>query len=198
MKFILKCFLAAVLFLAMVVVLQAQETTNRPANWARPLALPGITNCYQVTTNLYRGAQPTAEGMARLKALGVKTVINLRALHSDKDEVAGTGLKSVRFETKPWHAEEEDVVGFLQAVTDTNNLPVFVHCQRGADRTGMMCAMYRIVVCDWTKQEAIAEMKDGGFAFSPVWKNLVRYIEKADIADIKRRVGLPENEKARP
>jgi protein tyrosine phosphatase (PTP) superfamily phosphohydrolase (DUF442 family) len=168
----------------------ASASTNRPASWARPVILPGITNCYQVTTNLYRGAQPTAEGMAQLKAMGIKTVINLRSFHSDKDEVAGTGLKSIRFETKPWHAEEEDVVGFLKAVTDTNNLPVFVHCQRGADRTGTMCAMYRIVVCGWTKPEAIAEMKQGGYHFSPVWKNLVAFIEKADIAEIKKRAGL--------
>ena len=182
----------AAVFQATVVLGLAGETNAaaRPASWARPLAVPGITNFYQLTTNLYRGAQPTAEGLARLKALGIKTVVNLRAFHSDRDRVAGTGLKSVRFETKPWHAEEEDVVGFLKVVADTNNLPVFVHCQRGADRTGMMCAMYRIVLCGWTKPEAIAEMKDGGFAFSPVWQNLVDFIEKADIADIKRRVSL--------
>ncbi|MDD5139666.1 MAG: tyrosine-protein phosphatase [Verrucomicrobiales bacterium] len=165
-------------------------TTNRPASWAQPLVLPGVTNFYRVTTNMYRGAQPTAEGMAQLKAMGIKTVINLRSFHSDKDEVAGTGLKSIRFEVKPWHAEEEDVVGFLKAVTDTNNLPVFVHCQRGADRTGMMCAMYRIVVCGWAKPEAVEEMRQGGYHFSPAWKNLVAFIEKADIAEIKQRAGL--------
>ena len=162
----------------------------RPANWARPRETPGIKNFHQVTTNLYRGAQPTFEGMKQLKALGIRTVINLRAFHSDRDEVAGTGLKSVRFETKPWHAEEEDVVGFLKAATDTNNLPVFVHCQRGADRTGLMCAMYRVAVCGWTKPEAIDEMKNGGFDFNPAWHNLVSFIEKADIAGIKRRAGL--------
>jgi len=162
----------------------------RPKNWAKPLEMPGISNFSQVTTNLYRGAQPTAEGVKQLKLLGIRTVINLRAFHSDKDKVAGTGLKSVRFETKPWHAEEEDVIGFLKVVTDTNNLPVFVHCQRGADRTGMMCAMYRIVVCGWTKPEAIDEMKNGGFDFNPVWHDIVSFIEKADVADIKRRAGL--------
>jgi protein tyrosine phosphatase (PTP) superfamily phosphohydrolase (DUF442 family) len=162
----------------------------RPKNWAKPLEMPGISNFFQVTTNLYRGAQPTAEGVKQLKLLGIRTVINLRAFHSDKDKVAGTGLKSVRFETKPWHAEEEDVIGFLKVVTDTNNLPVFVHCQRGADRTGMMCAMYRIVVCGWTKPEAIDEMKNGGFDFNPVWHDIVSFIEKADVADIKRRAGL--------
>ncbi len=136
--------------------------------------------------------QPTAEGMARLRAMGFKTVVNLRAWHSDKDKVAGTGLKSVRFEMVPWRGDVGEVIQFLKVVTDTNNLPAFVHCERGADRTGMMCAMYRITVCGWTKQQAIDEMKNGGFGFNPVWKSLVVFIEKADVADIKHRVGLPE------
>jgi len=34
-------------------------------------------------------------------------------------------------------------------------------------------------------------MKQGGYHFSPVWKNLVDYVEHADIADIKRRVAAP-------
>lgn len=56
----------------------------------------------------------------------------------------------------------------------------------------MMCAMYRAVVCGWTKQQVIDEMKEGGFKFNPVWHNLVTFVKKADIADIRRRVGLPE------
>ena len=168
----------------------AQESTNRPADWAQPARVAGIKNCFQVTTNLYRGAQPTAEGMKQLKAMGVRTVVNLRAWHSDKDKVVGTGLKSVRFETEPWHGDEEEVVRFLKVVTDTNNLPAFVHCERGADRTGMMCAMYRVAVCGWTKQAAIAEMKDGGFGFSPVWGDLVKFVERADVDKIKREAGL--------
>lgn len=168
----------------------AADSTNRPASWAQPVRMTGISNFYEVTSNLYRGAQPTAEGFKNLKAMGIKTVINLRTLHSDKDKVAGTGLKSMRFEMEPWRGDEDEVVEFLKAVTDTNNLPAFVHCERGADRTGMMCAMYRIVVCGWTKQQAIDEMKNGGFKFSPVWKNLVSFVEKADIADIRRKAGL--------
>ena len=171
-------------------VATAQEPTNRPAHWAQKIEVAGVKNCFEVTTNLYRGAQPTAEGMSQLKAMGIKTVINLRTFHSDKDKVAGTGLKSVRFEMEPWHGDEEDVVRFLKLVTDTNNLPAFVHCERGADRTGMMCAMYRVVICGWTKQEAVAEMEHGGFGFNPLWHDLVVFVEKADVAKIKRKAGL--------
>ena len=180
-----------VLFLSAIAA-TAQPSTNRPMEWAQPLVRPGISNFYQVTTNLYRGAQPTAEGMKQLKAMGIKTVVNLRSYHSDKDEVDGTGLKSVRLEMKPWHAEDEDVIGFLNVMADTNNFPVFVHCQRGADRTGMMCAMYRIVDCGWTKEQAIDEKRQGGFHFSPVWRDLVKYIEKVEVDGIKRRMTKTE------
>ena len=168
-----------------------QPATQRPPDWARQIIVPGITNFYQVTTNLYRGAQPTVEGMRQLKKIGIKTVINLRAFHTDDEVVTGTGLKSVRFEMSPLRAQEDEVVKFLKVVTDTNNLPAFVHCQRGADRTGTMCAMYRIVVCGWTKKQALDEMEKGGFHFSPVWQDLVNFIEKADVDDIKRRVNEP-------
>jgi protein tyrosine/serine phosphatase len=178
--------------LAIVHAALAAETNHpvRPASWAKPLTAAGVKNFYQVTTNLYRGAQPTAEGMKQLQAMGIKTVINLRAFHSDKDEVAGTGLKSVRFETEPWHAGEADVIRFLKVVVDTNNLPAFVHCQRGADRTGLMCAMYRICVGGWSKADAVEEMKNGGFGFNPAWSNLTRFIEKADVEKFKREAGL--------
>ena len=171
-------------------VLTAKVHPIRSTNWAQPFTVAGIDNCYQVSSNLFRGAQPTAQGMAHLKSLGIKTVINLRTFHSDQDRVAGTGLKSVRFETEPWHAEEEDVVGFLKVMADTNNLPAFVHCERGADRTGMMCAMYRVAVCGWSKDDAIAEMTGGGFHYNPAWRDLVAYIKQADVADLKRRAGL--------
>jgi protein tyrosine phosphatase (PTP) superfamily phosphohydrolase (DUF442 family) len=177
---------AAFLFFAGAAVVAAQESTNRPADWAQPIMIAGVSNCFQVATNLYRGAQPTAEGFKQLKAMGIKTVVNLRAWHSDKDKVAGTGLKSVRFEMEPWHGDENEVVEFLKVVTDTNNLPAFVHCERGADRTGMMCAMYRICVCGWKKPQAIDEMKKGGFGFNPFWHELVTFIEKADVEKIKR------------
>ena len=184
-------FLLAAVCLILAGVAPAQESPRRPANWAQKRAVPGIQNCYQVTTNLYRGAQPSAEGMKQLQALGIKTVISLRALHSDTVALAGTGLKRVCLKMEPWHSDEDEAVFFLKAAADTNNWPVFVHCERGADRTGTMCAMYRIVVCGWTKQQALDEMKNGGFGFNPVWQELVTFVEKSDIAAIQRRLRQP-------
>jgi protein tyrosine/serine phosphatase len=174
-------------------VAQTNQLTKRPANWAAPLVRPGLTNFYEVTTNLYRGAQPSAQGMAELKAMGVKTVLNLRTFHSDNRLVAGGEMKLARLHMKPWHAEDEDVVAFLKIASDTNNLPLFVHCQRGADRTGMICAVYRIVYCGWTKEAAIQEMTEGGFHFNRNWQNLVNYINNLDVEALKKRAGIADS-----
>jgi len=182
-------FLLAAAVLFAVEISFATDATNRPASWAVPQTLAGVPNFYQVATNLYRGAQPTSEGMEHLRALGIKYVVNLRMLRSDQPLLRHAGLKGVNLAMVPWHVNSRDVLQFLKAVTDTNNLPVFVHCERGADRTGLMCAMYRVVVCNWTKAEALSEMKDGGFHFSPAWKSLISFVEKADVAWYRQKLG---------
>jgi protein tyrosine phosphatase (PTP) superfamily phosphohydrolase (DUF442 family) len=163
---------------------------SRPAHWAIQLEKPGVPNCHQITTNLFRSAQPTVQGMAELKSMGIKMIVNLRHFHSDHEKLAGIDLKQSRLQMDPWRAKDDDVVRFLKLAADTNNFPMLVHCQRGADRTGLVCAMYRIVLCDWTKEQAIEELKEGGFGFNPTWKNIVRYIERVDIEQIKTRAGL--------
>jgi hypothetical protein len=77
----------------------------RPEKWATPLKLPGLPNLHKVSDDLYRGAQPTADGMRELKKLGVKTVVNLRTARSDKDELGDTGLAYEEIPMTAWHAE---------------------------------------------------------------------------------------------
>ena len=89
-----------------------------------------------------------------------------------------------------WRPQDDDVVRFLQIVTDESRLPAFVHCRRGADRTGMMVAIYRIAVQGWDKEQAIAEMTQGGFRFNSGWQNLVQYVRDLDIDAIRQRAGL--------
>ena len=165
---------------------KARDAAER--SWAHRLEVPGVANLHKVSEELYRGAQPTAEGMRQLKKLGIKTVVNLRSFHSDREEIGDTGLAYEHIYMKTWHPEDKEMVHFLQIVTDQDHMPVFVHCQRGADRTGTMCAIYRIAVQGWSKDEAIEEMTKGGFGFYSGWKNLINYIRELDIEEIKRRV----------
>lgn len=158
--------------------------------WAEPIELPGLPNLYKVSKDLYRGAQPTAEGMKQLEKLGVKTVVNLRSMHSDSNEIKGTVLAYEHINITTLNIEDKDVIRFLQIVTDPNRTPAFVHCQHGADRTGTMCAIYRIIVQSWSKDEAIEEMTKGDFGYHSIWQNLPNYVRKLDVEEIKHKAKL--------
>jgi len=160
------------------------------AKWAQRLDFPGLPNFHKVSDDLYRGAQPSAEGMKQLEKLGIKTVVNLRSAHSDSDELEGTGMAYEHIKMTTLNIQSKDAVRFLRIVTDSNNTPVFVHCQYGSDRTGTMCAIYRIAIQNWSKDEAIEEMTKGGFGFHSLWKNLVNDIRELDIDEIKNQAGL--------
>lgn len=168
----------------------APPIPDRPKTWAQPVKLAGVPQLYRVTDELYRGDQPSPLGMQNLKKLGIKTIVNLRTFHSDRDKIGETGLEYEHIYMKPWHGEAEDAVRFLQIVTDPKRTPVLVHCQRGADRTGAMIAVYRLAVQGWSKEEAIREMTGGGFGFHQTWENLVEWIRDLDIDSVKRKAGL--------
>ncbi|MBN2429242.1 MAG: dual specificity protein phosphatase family protein [Deltaproteobacteria bacterium] len=172
------------------VCLASEPQAERPVSWAHPVMLEGVPNLHKVSDNLYRSAQPTAEGMKRLEKLGIETVVNLRSFHSDRDEIGDTGLGYEHIYMKAWHPERKEVVRFLQIVTNPKRTPVLVHCLHGADRTGTMCALYRVAVQGWTKEEAIREMTEGGFNFHSVFGNLPDWIREFDIEAIKRDAGL--------
>ncbi len=138
----------------------------------------GVENMGRVAAGIYRGAAPTMEGLASLRAMGIKTVINLRHYHGSREQRAcrGLGLDYVAIglpsSDRP---RDEDVRQFLRIVTDPAHQPVFFHCWRGKDRTGMMCAIYRMTVEDWSLAEAQAEMD--AFGFFSGWKDLRAYVE---------------------
>lgn len=181
------------LFLAGTVLSLTFAAGERPANWAIPPETPieGLPNFFQVSPTLYRGAQPSNEGMRRLEQMGIKTVVSLRAFHNDDSLYPTTSIKTERIRFKTWHPEDEDIVRFLKIATDPSKAPVFVHCEYGSDRTGTMVAIYRIAVQGWTKDEAIREMVEGGYGFHPMWANLERYLHQLDIEAIKRRALTP-------
>ncbi|MBN1904573.1 MAG: dual specificity protein phosphatase family protein [Deltaproteobacteria bacterium] len=162
-------------------------SVQRPDIWAQPVSMNGVPNLHKVSETLYRSAQPSEEGMKKLKAFGIKTIVNLRSFNSDRKEIGDTGLGYEHVFMKAWHPEVKEAVRFLKIVTDEKRVPVLVHCQHGADRTGIMCAIYRVAVQGWTKEEALKELKEGGFGFHEIWKNLPSWFEKLDIEAIKKQ-----------
>ena len=176
----------------------APSAPGRDPRWAKPLSRPGLPNLFEITDGLYRGAQPEAQGFVELKKLGVRTIVNLRSAHSDRGLIrdAGLGDDAFAYEEIPmvaWHPEQEDVVRFLRIVSDPKRAPIFVHCKHGADRTGLMVAIYRMAVQGWARQDAIREMREGGFGFHEIWHGIVEFLERVDVERARReaQAGTP-------
>jgi tyrosine-protein phosphatase SIW14 len=142
----------------------------------RLFGLSGLTNVGRVANGIFRGAQPKPEGYATLKAMGVRTVINLRSRHGEREAVEAAGMRSVEIPMNTMkNVDPAAVRKALSVMTDPANQPVFVHCQHGKDRTGLVAAVYRMEVDGWSEAEAEAEME--AFGFHEVWfqiKNFVR------------------------
>jgi uncharacterized protein (TIGR01244 family) len=179
--------ITAFLVLPSAARVNADEAAKPENKWAKPLDRPGLPNLHKVNDRLYRGAQPEPAGYQELAKMGVKTVICLRDSDPDLEPVQAAKLELVHIPIKTWHPTDDEVVKFLKTVTDASKQPIYVHCKHGSDRTGTMCAIYRLAVDGWSKEDAIQEMTKGDFGFHPVWTNLIRFIRKLDIDSLKKQ-----------
>ena len=148
-----------------------------PLAAAAAAAVP-IENFAKVDDGLWRGAQPDDNGFRALAGLGVKTIVNLRSNHDDdRDDVP----EGVAIEAIPLHAlldsdppTDDEVKRFFDIVLDPARRPVFVHCAHGKDRTGTMCALYRMEIDGWSPKEAFDEMQKYGF--HDMYEDLERFV----------------------
>ena len=188
----LRLLLAVVLVgLSVLSACNCQQAPPVPSSGAIIFAQPsndikGLANFALVADGLYRDAQPDQAGFAELKKLGIKTVINLRSSHSDREMMAGLGLQYFEINSDAGDITDEHVAAFLKAALNPANQPVFVHCAHGADRTGTMVAVYRIYVQDWPNRDALNETDL--FGRHKIYSNIPQYIMGFDKEAMKLKV----------
>jgi len=130
--------------------------------------MAGVSNFHQVNEAVYRGAQPTGKGFESIAKLGVKTVVDLRvpgehSLADEKRIVENLGMRYISMPLRRLVAPSDaQVTALLALLTDRSAGPVFIHCQRGADRTGAVIACYRIVHDHWDSHDALHEAREYG------------------------------------
>jgi len=143
----------------------------------RLFGLPGLTGVGRVGPGIFRGAQPEPEGYATLKAMGVRTVVNLRVRHGEREAVEAAGMRYVEMPMSFLRkADPAAVRKTLSVMTDPANQPVFVHCSVGMDRSGVVVAVYRMEVDGWSTEEAEAEMESFGFHW--IWFRLKKTVKE--------------------
>jgi len=129
-----------------------------------------LPNLYQVNANLYRGGQPTEAGIKALARLGINTVIYLRdgkELAKEEERwVRAAGMNFIHEPEKNWRKPKRNSIdSIIERLDSVENHPIFIHCRRGADRTGTVIAVYRILRDGWTGKQANAEAKKFGFGW---------------------------------
>lgn len=147
----------------------------------------GPGNLHRVDAKVWRSSQPTRQDFRKLeKEQGIGEVLCLRRWHSDKEEARGLKLHHVRMNAG--EIRDEDIVAALRVMVAAEQ-PLLVHCFHGADRTGVVVAMYRMVVQHWPREKAIAELTDPRHGHhAEIFPNIREYLETVDVERIRREV----------
>jgi tyrosine-protein phosphatase SIW14 len=171
------------LFLAFTVAFAAEDPTEFQAyNPDKgPQLLAGVPRSAQLTPEIYRGGQPTPEGLKSISARGIKTIISLR----DRDEVVSenqpieeayakaNGITFRRFPIPgvPTLREVQQVFALIEAAEK----PVLVHCLNGSERTTTIMGIYRLRHDGWTIDRVLAEADSFGIGFrTQAYRNFLK------------------------
>ena len=161
------------------------------AAWAEPIQADGLPNLFKMSPDVYRSAQPTKGGMTSAKKLGIKTVLSLRETPKDAalDEAEGTGLNLIHLPLATSQISDQDIIAAMKVIRDAPR-PILIHCRHGADRTGLISAMYRMVFQGWSKACAKEELVNGGFGFHTMWRSIPKKVDSVDIEAIRKELEL--------
>jgi tyrosine-protein phosphatase SIW14 len=133
---------------------------------AKKISIDGIENAGEVTPTLFRGAQPSLDGFSALAKNGIAIDVDLRFegdRAAEKDAATRAGIEYVALPWSCHYPNDATVEKFLAVVQQSPDKKVFVHCEHGVDRTGMMIAAYRMAEQNWNPEEAQREMIAFGF-----------------------------------
>lgn len=108
-----------------------------------------FTNAHWVDAQMVRSNQPSPRQLAWWKRQGIRTVINLRGPRNEpyywleKEACQKLGLTLINAPLDSRDAPTLERVMQAKHLFETIEYPVLIHCKSGADRVGLMAALYR-------------------------------------------------------
>lgn len=179
------------LFLATAALAADPAPRERPAQWAAPVINSTLENFYRVSADLYRCEQPEKKDIPDLKAVGIRSILNLRRYNSDPKALTEAGFTPLLQRMEADDLTPDDLVAALRLIKDAPK-PVLVHCWHGSDRTGSVVAAYRIVFQNWTPAAALDELRFGGYGYhEKTFPNIIKLFETLDADALRQRVLAP-------
>ena len=93
---------------------------------------------------------PTPQRIKKYSKLGIKTIINLRGVRKDggwlleNEACQKHNIKLIDFRARSRAAPEKEMITKADKLFQSIEFPVLIHCKSGADRAGIMCAIYML------------------------------------------------------
>lgn len=109
-------------------------------------------NLHRVGAQGYRAAQPAPHHFRRFTRLGIRTVVNLRGgreFGSYPLEIEACAREGLAYEEVRLRSRDAPTIETLEAVAalfERIAYPAVFHCKSGADRSGLMAALYLLIV----------------------------------------------------
>ncbi|CAM4364878.1 hypothetical protein F901_00400 [Acinetobacter dispersus] len=169
------------------------DDEQRPKNWGTLIS--HTHNFYQISNDVFRSDQPSNELIPSLKQYNIDTVINLRARNEDAKVLKDQPFNLVHIPIYTWAINRQDLLQTMQAIQKAKqkNHKILVHCYHGSDRTGATIAMYRIIFENWSIEDAVKEMKQGGYGFHVIWKNIDHLFTPENVKWIQQQLSNPSH-----
>jgi tyrosine-protein phosphatase SIW14 len=131
----------------------------------------GIENLSKASEGVFRGARPlNLDEMKSLDYMGIKSILNLQGRDlegsfgkivvlqepGEKPEMISaeksvTETLGMQFKNIPLNSfkevddkEDKDIDAALEYMHESKNQPVYIHCEHGKDRTGLLVALYKV------------------------------------------------------
>jgi tyrosine-protein phosphatase SIW14 len=146
---------------------------------------PTILNFHQVESWLYRGGRPDAEGIRMLRSIGIRTIVTLergwferepQEVQKERQLAEQGGIQFIHVPLHPFFKpRSEEIRKILSIVMEPARHPVFIHCRKGKDRTGIIIAVFRVRYQNWAVQRAYEELESFGHRRILLfwWKNVL-------------------------
>lgn len=132
----------------------ARDRFGRPAAYLELMLVDhGIfrifyLNRHQITKDAWRAAQPSPKDIRRIAREGVRTIVNLRGPRDcssyalEQEACAKRGIKLVNYQVRSRAAPTAAEIKGAKTLFEEVEYPILMHCKSGADRAGLMSALY--------------------------------------------------------
>ena len=177
-------------FFALTVILPAAATAQTSIGSPAPEDFSNIQNFFRVNRQFCTGGQPSMENLQKMKADGVRSVINLRLAseYNFEEEASAArklGLRYFHIPVDKNSLKDEQVQKFLEVTGDAENRPMFIHCT-SAGRVGTFWMIRRVLVDNWKIEDAMSEARRIGMHDEKLRDWAVDYVKRHQKADEKK------------